>query len=179
MAFTGIFSSAQSISDVILTDESTGSDPTITTRHAFFQRSDGSYITPAGSTTDYVDWPIDDVLTLTVDLLTRDYALNITVVWVTPTPDPAGVYTLTLPEFFQYYGRTFLYGLTQEQQVARPKIISWNDYLANKFLLWCYYLEAYNAIYIAGDIVNSQGCLNSAYNMMANQNQYWGSGAVS
>ncbi len=174
MAFAGNFSVGQSTSSLIFTDISTGSDATITTRYIWLQRSDGSYIRDTDNDTDYWEWPLSDGATRTIpNVLTRDYSLNVSVEWYTPTPDPAGVYTVTYPELFRYYGMTFLYGLTQKQQVSRPKIISWNDYIRNKYTLISYYAEAVNAILLTGDVVNAQECLNAAYNMMVNSQQYF------
>lgn len=173
MAFNGSASMVQSISDVIVTDTSTGVDATITTRHIFFQRSDGSYLGDTANNTDYWNWPVGPSTITISNLLVRDYAVNATVVWVTPTPDPGGVYTFTQPQLFRYYTMTFLYGLTQEQQVANPKIVSWNDFINNKSILHNYMLEAINAIAVTGDIVNAQGCLNAAYNMTNNRKQYF------
>jgi hypothetical protein len=174
MAFDGNFSVVQtSVTSFIITDTSTGSDANLTGRRVYLYLSDGSTLTAPGSSTNYIDWPIADGATITISLLTTDLAINIRVDWISSDPDPAGTYTKTTPTAFSFYNKTFLYGLSQEQQAALPTIITRNGFIANKLQMWGYVLEAINCIEVAGDIGNSQACLNSANNMRNHSNQYF------
>lgn len=67
---------------IILTDTSTGSDSNVTVRHVYLRKSDGNFLVPTGTTTDYIVWPYTDQ-TITIDVLEKDRALWITVQWET------------------------------------------------------------------------------------------------
>lgn len=174
MSFTGSFSIVQNISSITVTDTSTGSDGSITDRRITITLSDGSTLVPPGTTTSYIDFPLSAGASITINnLLLRDYAPNVTVDWITASPVPGNVYTSTQSAIFDYYTSYFLYGLTQERQVANPNIIRRNNYSSNKTLLWSLLLEAENCISLVGDITNAQACLNEAYNMTSNPQRYF------
>jgi hypothetical protein len=63
---------------ITLTDTSTGSDGTIAKRRVYLLQSDGTYLVPAGTTTDYIDWIIIDS-NISLNDLTQATALSITV----------------------------------------------------------------------------------------------------
>lgn len=172
MSFTASATVTQNIADAIVTDTSIGADATITTRHIFFQRSDGSYLGDTANGTDYWNFPLTAGPTITIpNLLLRDYAMNFSVEWVTATPTPGNTYKFDEPVLFRYYTMTFLYWLTQTKQVVNPAVINKNGYQQNKELLFTLMQEAINAVATAGDIVNAQGCLNEVYNMINSPQQ--------
>jgi len=43
-------------SSVIGTDTSTGSDVLIVSRRIYFEKTDGTYLVPSGTVTDYIPW---------------------------------------------------------------------------------------------------------------------------
>ena len=54
-----------------LTDTSTGTDATITQRRVYLLKANGTYLVPAGTLTNYIQWSVTDVNTrapLTIDL---------------------------------------------------------------------------------------------------------------
>ena len=84
MPLTPNFSTEQTIgfpSIVTITDDSTGSDVAVTQRRVYLVDSEGEYVVPDGTTTDYVEWDYAET-TLDIDCLTADSALDITVHWL-------------------------------------------------------------------------------------------------
>jgi len=133
MAFEASFSYQQyGTSTLVLTDSSTGVDATITERRVYPYLydestigSDGEII-PQGEGTPYIVWDISDsTLTLT-NILTRDWALNINVIWVTATPDPDSTYEYEILTCFTAYTWVFVGQLTTEQYARYPYIINDN-----------------------------------------------------
>lgn len=83
MPLTENFSTSQVIGlpqRIYFTDTSTGNDGSVGERRIFLQKEDGTYLTPDGSATDYILWPLA-TNPFYVDILDKDYALNVTVVW--------------------------------------------------------------------------------------------------
>ena len=91
MALTPNFSASQNYGTpniITLTDTSTGSDATITKRRIYLLQSNGTYLVPTGTTTNYIDWDMTNTttrepLTIALNVLTQDTALSITVEWLT------------------------------------------------------------------------------------------------
>ena len=80
MAFTAQFQVSQggNPNNIVLTDTSSGgSDPNLTGRKIYLIKSDGTFLTPAGSSTDYILWPIADASITLSDILDGDYSLNL------------------------------------------------------------------------------------------------------
>ena len=78
------FSTSQTLGvpeSINFTDTSTGSDVNIVTRHVYMQAYDGTFLVQEGTTTDYEIWDYA-ASTITFDVLTKDYALLITVEWL-------------------------------------------------------------------------------------------------
>ena len=125
MAVTGNFSSSQNYGDITiatLTDTSTGSGTSITGRLVYVQKADGTYLVPTGTTTSYIYWPyvLGATDTIDIDILDKDYALSISVVFYTGST----VYqTKTILCLFTAYSELFLRQLTQAQQ-ANNKLLS-------------------------------------------------------
>lgn len=112
------------------TDTSTGTDATLTGRLLYIRKSDGTYLVPDGTTTDYIFWPIAD-LSISVDILDKDYALDVTVLWYGGS---TGLYNKTLVCLFRAYSELFLRQLTQGQE-AVPKLLTDKNFWYNKFKL--------------------------------------------
>ena len=164
MPLTPNFSTEQTIgfpSIVTITDDSTGSDVAITQRRVYLVDSEGEYVVPGGTTTDYVEW---------------DYAettLDITVHWL----DVSNVvlYSKTLLKGFTLYNETFYYSLTQSQatQATPPNIIQDTGYYTNKLILRTLIDSGNQSITYGDDIATAQTMYNQATQMVANQDYYF------
>ena len=172
MSFTSNFSVAQTAlnpSLVIANDISMGVDVDIAQRRIYFKNSQGEFVVPAGTTTDYVEWVLVNN-PINIDLLTKDQALEVRVDWL----DAGGtvLYTLTQKYCFSQYGKQFLYYLIQLQSLTF-NVIQDTNYWGNVALLWTNIIGAINAVEIADDIYASQVCLDRASYLASNQEKFF------
>lgn len=151
------------------TDVSTGSDGAITERRIYLRKSDGTYLVPSGTTTSYIVWDYADD-TISVDVMNKDYALEITVLFVNSSGST--LYTFSDTYVFTLYSEEFYYGLTQELAGNYP-IIADDNYYSNKFRLRTEIDSANQAISIGGDIAASQACLDRAKYLVDNQSLFF------
>lgn len=172
MALTPSFTASQNSGTpniITLTDTSTGSDVTITKRRVFLLQSNGQYLTPTGTTTNYIDWSLADI-SINLDVLTQDTALSVTVQWLTASN--VVVVNKTTSFAFTAYNETFYYGLT-EDQVANTSLTSSNDWYQNKMILRVELDSATQAISFASDIFSAQAALNRATYISTNSNYFF------
>lgn len=172
MAFVQDFSAGQNSlypNIVVLVDTSVGADAAITGRKVTITDSNGNYLVPAGTTTDYVLWNIGDA-TISLNILTEDMALNIKVDWLNVSD--VVLYTLTQQFCFALYSKQFFYYLIQLQGLT-PTIPADTNYNSNMALFWATVNGAINAVTLASDIAASQNCLNRATAMRLQQNLYF------
>lgn len=172
MSLNPSFSVAQNLgapSILVLTDTSTGSDASVFERRVYLRKSDGTYLVPSGTTTSYIVWDYADD-TISLDILNKDYALEITVAWV--NSGGTALYTEADTYVFTLYSEEFYYGLTQQLAGNYP-IIQDDNYYSNKFRLRTEIDSANNAISIGGDIAASQACLDRAKQLVDNQSLYF------
>jgi hypothetical protein len=159
-------------SNVIITDTSTGSDINIVERVVFLVDYAGNYVVPTGTTTNYVLWPLAQS-SISINCLTQDTALQITVNWV----DAGGVTlnTKTILSGFTLYNETFYYSLTQGQAaVGNPSyILQDNQFFQNKSKLRVLIDSGDQAITLGYDITSAQECYDLATAMVTNQNIYF------
>lgn len=178
MAFDGGFSVAQnSESTITLTDTSTGADATITERRIYLFKYDGTTIVPSGTTTTYIVWDIVDGIGDTkalTDIFDKDYAIDIEVIWVTASPDPANTYTVEQLYNFDYYGMLFLAALTTEDSARFPKIVNNTNYRFNKLQFYDFIIQARISVGLMNDINKAQFNLDLAYEMRMNPSAYFG-----
>jgi hypothetical protein len=172
MSYTQNFSVAQTAlnpSLVIANDISTGVDAAIAQRRIYFKDSNGEYVVPEGTTTDYVEWVLVNN-PITIDLLKKDQALEVRVDWL----DAGGtvLYTLTQKYCFPQYNKQFLYYLIQLQSLTF-NVIQDTNYWGNVALLWTNIIGAINSIEIADDIYASQVCLDRATFLASNQEKFF------
>jgi hypothetical protein len=172
MPLTPSFSVSQSSATpnvIAITDTSSGNDSSVAKRRIYLLQADGTYLVPSGVSTQYIDWALADT-TKSVDVLSADTALQITVQWL----DSSNVvlYTVTTAFGFSAYGETFYYNLTQLQQ-ANPQIINATTFYTAKMMLRVELDSAAQAISFAGDINSAQQCFNRANNFIINQNYYF------
>ena len=173
MAFSPAFTVAQGIdaTSFIITDTSTGSDGLITDRQIFLQKADGTYLTPTGSTTDYIDFPLSDGSSITLTgILAIDYALSITINW----NNSGGTALYTLTQSFDFIGNDeqFMYGLVQGIAANRGILQNFN-FVMNCFEISMYVDYSQNAVTTGNDIQSAQQLLSYAQNMINNSMTYF------
>lgn len=170
MAFTGDFSAGQglNIRNIILTDTSTGSDPSLTGRTVYLYQSDNSLL--GGST---VDWPLSSGSTLTIsDILTPwDFSLNILVTWQSSSPIPGSTYSTNHLATFTGNSNSFAYSLLQ-QISSNQAITRDTNYLYNLALVNSDILNAIRANDF-GDQGAAQESLNRIFNFYVNRSFYF------
>ena len=150
---------------ITLTDTSTGSDVTIASRRVYLLQANGTFLVPAGNTTDYILWDLVDT-SISIDVLSQDTALSITVQWM------SGIDTVvtskTISFAFTAYNETFYYGLT-ESQVANSNLSASTNWYQSKLVLRVEIDSADQAITFASDIYSAQAALNRATYISTNQ----------
>jgi hypothetical protein len=154
---------------IFLTDTSTGSDVTITKRRIYLLQSNGTYLVPAGTNTDYIEWALVDTTT-SLNVLIQDTALSITVQWL--TAGNVEVASVTTSFAFTAYNETFYYGLT-ESQVANANLTASTNWYQTKMILRVELDSAYQAISFASDIFSAQAALNRATFISTNQSYFF------
>jgi hypothetical protein len=172
MALTENFTASQALgypSQIIFTDTSTGSDGAVAARRIYSVDSDGNYIVETGTTTDYEVWPYADA-SITLDLLTIDRALYITVEWV--NSGGAVLYTKTELTVFRLYSITYYIYLIKTQS-SNIKLRENANFYLNEIRLLCSLQEAYDAVYYAGDISSSQAALTRAKQLVDNPSYFF------
>jgi hypothetical protein len=160
MALTVNFSASTNIttpSIITLTDTSTGTDGTITERRVYLQKSDGTYLVPTGTTTDYIVWAIASTTTI-IDVLDVDYALNITVQWLAGT---TVTYTKTTLYEFNTNARVFRIKLLKAQ-ASNPRLVNSANFFQVQSNLTTFIDGADEAVLLAGDITLAQLCNDNA-----------------
>jgi len=127
MAFNPNFSATQTLglpNIVTLTDMSTGSDAAIASRRIYLEQYNGSFLVPSGTTTDYIVWATGSA-SKTLDVLTVDTALNITLQWL--SVGGTVLYESTQLYVFTLYNEQFDYGLTSDQSAELGAAFTFPD----------------------------------------------------
>ena len=176
MAFEGNYTLSQlSPSSIELVDTSTGSDTNLTGRRIYLYQYNNTTIVPSNNPSGqaWIDWDINDTSITLDDILDTDYCLNVTVVWVSSSPQQGGTYIKNNAYCFKDYNEEFMLALVSETNVALPTIVNSNSYVYNWMQMRLYVEEANEAISNASDVMNGQLLLNLANNMRDNQNYYF------
>lgn len=171
MALTPNFSSSENLSAnnyVTFVDTSTGSDGTIVTRRVYILQADGTYLVPAGTTTNYFLWDYTNA-SITVDLLSKSTTANVTVEWWSSS---AKVYTKTILTEWDLYDYVFLFGLLQTQ-TSNPLIINDANYYNNTMAMIVNLFQSENAVELMDDLYSSQSALDRNQQLINNQNGYF------
>jgi hypothetical protein len=172
MPYSPAFSVSQvagNLSLMRIEDEGTGSDSNIVVRRVCVRLADNTYLTPAGTTTDYFLWPLADA-TFDVDILNQDYSPTIVVLYV--DVDGNTLYTASTTASFTGYSEQFYYTLTQGQAVEPAQLMD-TVYYQNKMKLRVLIDSANQAISFAGDTAAAQNCLNRAQYMIDNESIFF------
>jgi len=170
MPFTPNYSVSQTsaLNTLLFTDTSSGTFPAVTARRIYLNKIDNSTLVPSGTTTTYIDWPIISGIgdTLTVNVLQKDYSLNIVVNWISGTTD-----TKAAVNTFTGYTNLALYQLIQKVS-ATPSILNDTNFYSN--LEKCYTeLDNANQAQVYFDQYSSQAALDRAYQLLSHQNLYF------
>lgn len=175
MPLTENFSVSQSAGlpeNLTFTDISTGSDPAVTQRRIYLLQSDGTYLVPTGTSTDYIEWPLATNPITVENLLSQDTALSITVQWLDVSNTV--LYTKTAAYGFQAFGENFYYGLVLQQvPITVPAIQQSTNYWENLSMFRCLLDSAYNAITLNSDVYAAQTCYDADQNIISNQQFYF------
>lgn len=134
--FTGantLASAAGNPNTFSVTDDSDYTDEsqaTFSTRRISLITTADTYLVPAGTTTTYINWPFSVGNTIIIsDVMTRDYALNVVVDWVSLDPQDGSTYQTQLIYGFASYNANGEYHVIQAI-TARPNIVQhWNYWL--------------------------------------------------
>lgn len=176
MSFTPNFSIVQSQSSpnlITISDTSVGSDNTVVKARVYFQESNGTYLVPTGTSTNYVQIACNGsgkFATTIIDLLNRDYALSVQVDWLDNVNTVK--YTLTQVFLFKAYSENFDYGLVSDMASA-PYLATDAIFMSNKTKVRLLIDSAEQAINYGTDINAAQFCLDDLYNIISNQSFYF------
>ena len=158
--------------DVLGTDLSTDVPVSVTSRRIYFIQSDGTYLVPSGTTTDYIPWALGTNPITISNLLTQDTAVSATVDWL--DVDGNVVDTLTKAIEWQEFGNNFYYSLVLSQiPITIPAIQQSTNYWDNLSMLEQLLNSAAQAIIRNSDVYAAQICNDAVQYMIINQNFYF------
>ncbi len=178
MAITASFTVSQTVglpSNINLLDTSSGSDISAVARRIYITNDAGAYLVPTGTTTNYVLFPLASGASISINVLTKDMALSITLQYVDINGNVVAT-TAAILEGFTLYNESFYYTLTQaqaQQNQPPPNIIQDSNYYGNKMILRVEIDSGNQAISLASDITTAQGCYDRATYMRLNEGNYF------
>lgn len=148
-----------------ITDTSTGSDASVTSRQITLMKHDGTYLVQSGSTTNYIVWAIASTSLDILNILDRDYMLNITVNWMNGS---TVVYSKTLLQQFKGYALSYSLDLTRFA-ASNPKLLNDKNYFESQNKLQTLMDDADQVIVYSNDQLAGQLFLNMAKELIDNQ----------
>lgn len=152
-------------SQVTVADTSVGSDPAITDRKINIYQVNNSLL----GASPY-DFPLSAGSSITINPLDKDYGLTIVTTWVNSSGTV--LYTATAIGAFVQYALLFLQSLTQTQE-ANPNIISDQNFMGNKFLVFTEVQSALNAITNGQSVFSAQSCITRYQKLLTNSTFYF------
>lgn len=177
MAFSGSFTTAQSADgqNIVLTDTSSYSseaENTFSDRRAYLWKIDGTTLVPAGTTTQYVDWPfgVGSILTIE-DVLANDVSLTIEVVWVSTNPQVGSTYNAQEVNTFLYNTKTFAYG--QLQRLAAAPVLNNDTNFKSSFATLNNEIENAERATEYDDQFCAQSAIERANYLIQNENKFF------
>lgn len=174
MAFVGAFTVTPNPLDptsFTILDQSSG-DTNITDRQISLFLVTGGTLTPAGSTTTYIDWPIGSPSPFPITgLLVQDYSLLISVTWISSNPISGSVYTVTQVYTFTANTIAFIYSLVQ-QIAAQQTLLNDQDFIQNMGKIQTFLDSAIQAQAYSSQ-GNAQQMLNFALYMIQNKQLFF------
>lgn len=169
MAFNGSYSiSSTSVpGSFTLTDTSTGSDSNLTTRHIFLYQADGTLLTGA-----FINFPYSAGSSVTLNVLSIDYSLNITVLWLSSSPlAPPSTYSASALYTFIGNTRSFIDGIIAAIQ-SNTEILNDTQFYNS---LGIVQTEVDNAVEAGstGQQASAQAALSRALYLINNQSKFF------
>lgn len=167
MSFSPDFTASQTLgtpSNINLVDNSIGSDINIASRNIYFITCLDNTLVQTNTLTNYEVWNLS-LNSISLDVLSKDYALNIKVDWV--DSNNAILYSITKLYGFTMYSEMFDYQLTQVLS-GNPLVINDNDFFKNKSQLRLCIDSGNQALSMASDIFAAQQCYDRATNLRLN-----------
>lgn len=157
---------------ILVTDTSTGSDAAIRAYRLYLLKSDGTYLVPSGTVTDYIQWLVGS-LTHQIDCLSKDFALIPTLKWI--NVNGSVLYSKTLDvQGFTLWNETFDYYTTQ-MLTANGALINDNNFWNNKSTVRTYIDAGDKAILNAADQDAAQLCYDEATKLRVGSQYYFNS----
>lgn len=156
---------------ITLTDDSVGTDNTLTTRRIYIRTASNRYLTPtqqSSTTPAYTTWSYADA-TIPLDVLTESTSPEITVEWY------AGdtlLYTFTDTFDFDLGDYVFQLGKLASQ-TSSPGVLQDNNYYSNLMQFIVNLDNSEKAITYGDDIYSAQNALNQNQNMINNESFYF------
>lgn len=149
-----------------LQDISTGADVNLTGRTIFLREADGSLLVPG------IPWAIGNN-TITLDVLNKDIALDVEVIWTSSAPLAApSSYVKKLLKVFTALGEAFNYRLIQLQS-ANPSVIKSSGYRDSKMDLRIALDNARDAVAEGEDIYSAQQMVERSNSLIANEKYFF------
>lgn len=145
--------------EITFTDESTGSDGSISSRRIYIQQNDGEFLVEEGNSEIYSLWPLPLGTPITLSLLTIDIGARVVVEYIN---SGGGVlYDKTKYYGFNCFNEDEDYRLTQNV-ASNQLLMNDNNFWVNKNLLQTLIDSGDNAIARASDINACQQCYDMA-----------------
>lgn len=154
-------------SEIILTDTSSGSDVAVVSKRVYFSDCYGNFLVETGTSTEYEVWTTNPQ---TFDVLTKDYAVKITVQWLDINGDV--LYDKSLNFGFSQYNEDFDYQLTT-LMASNPLLIQDNSFYEEKSNLRTFIDAGDKAVTRVSDIYAAQLCYDQATNLRLNSQYYF------
>lgn len=155
---------AGNITVATFTDTSTGL-VNVTGRLIYLRKYDGTYLVPTGITTNYVFWSINDT-SIDIDVLDKDYSLEVTVVWYSGSSIAYTSVSL-VNGLFTGHSELFLRQLTQAL-AANRMLLTRKNYWENKVRLRTLIDDAGQAVSLVNDQTIATFCLDEAKKLTDN-----------
>lgn len=152
-------------SNFTITDTSIGSDGAIVDRQILLYTTVNNTLLVAA-----IDFPLSTGSSITIAPLTQDIALTVTVNWLNNIG--AAIYTSNLIWAFVQFGLLFAESLTQFM-ISNHAILNDQNYMQNKYNLFCFIQGALNAITTGQSVLAAQSQILLYQNLIANTNFFF------
>ena len=139
-------------------------------KRIYIQQANGTYIVEgSNTTTDYTEVPYA-TNPVTIDVLTKDVAVQITIEWL----NSSNVVLVSESEVYRFtnFNENFDYALTQNL-TANPLLINDNDFFANKSEFRTCIDSGNQAFDLVGDLFSAQQCYDRATNLRINSQYFF------
>jgi len=154
---------------VRITDDSSGSDGSISSRRIYVTTAAGTYLVPSGTTTDYTVWSYSNAY-IDLNILTQDECVNILVQWL--SSGNTVLYSYENQYALAEYNKQYLVYLVSQQGLS-PNTFQDSNYAGNLGLFWTLINAGINQVEFGDDIAGGQNNFNKATYMRQNASLYF------